>query len=45
MALTEEPARVNAADEAVKNVFPTAGYVYVLAAAAGSPRSTHTPGS
>jgi hypothetical protein len=31
MALTEEQARVKAAYEAVKDVFPTAGYAYVLA--------------
>ena len=31
MALTDEQARVKAAYEAVKNVFPTAGYAYVLA--------------
>jgi hypothetical protein len=31
MALTEEQARVNAAYEAVRHVFPTAGYAYVLA--------------
>jgi hypothetical protein len=31
MALTEEQARVNAAYEAVRDVFPTAGYAYVLA--------------
>ena len=31
MAMTEEQARVRAAYEAVKDVFPTAGYAYVLA--------------
>jgi hypothetical protein len=31
MALTEEQARVKAAYEAVKDVFPIAGYAYVLA--------------
>ena len=31
MALTEEQARVKAAYEAVEDVFPTAGYAYVLA--------------
>jgi hypothetical protein len=31
MDLTEEQARVKAAYEAVKDVFPTAGYAYVLA--------------
>jgi len=31
MALTEEQSRVKAAYEAVKDVFPTAGYAYVLA--------------
>lgn len=31
MALTEEQARVKAAYEAVKEVFPIAGYAYVLA--------------
>jgi hypothetical protein len=31
MALTEEQARVKAAYEAVNDVFPTAGYAYVLA--------------
>jgi hypothetical protein len=31
MALTDEQARVNAAYEAVKDVFPVAGYAYVLA--------------
>lgn len=31
MALTEEQVRVKAAYEAVKDVFPTAGYAYVLA--------------
>jgi hypothetical protein len=31
MALTEEQARVKAAYEAVSDVFPTAGYAYVLA--------------
>ena len=31
MALTEEQARVKAAYEAVQDVFPTAGYAYVLA--------------
>jgi hypothetical protein len=31
MALTDEQARVKAAYEAVKDVFPTAGYAYVLA--------------
>lgn len=31
MPLTEEQARVNAAYEAVRDVFPTAGYAYVLA--------------
>jgi hypothetical protein len=31
MAQTEEQARVKAAYEAVKDVFPTAGYAYVLA--------------
>jgi len=31
MALTEEQARVKAAYGAVKDVFPTAGYAYVLA--------------
>ena len=31
MALTEEQARVKDAYEAVKDVFPTAGYAYVLA--------------
>jgi hypothetical protein len=31
MALTEEQARVKAAYEAVRDVFPTAGYAYVLA--------------
>jgi hypothetical protein len=31
MAPTEEQARVKAAYEAVKDVFPTAGYAYVLA--------------
>ena len=31
MPLTEEQARVNAAYEAVQDVFPTAGYAYVLA--------------
>jgi hypothetical protein len=31
MTLTEEQTRVKAAYEAVKDVFPTAGYAYVLA--------------
>lgn len=31
MALTEEQTRVKAAYEAVQDVFPTAGYAYVLA--------------
>ena len=31
MDLTDEQARVKAAYEAVKHVFPTAGYAYVLA--------------
>jgi hypothetical protein len=31
MALTEEQARVKAAYEAVQDVFPIAGYAYVLA--------------
>ena len=31
MALTEEQARVKAAYEAVQDIFPTAGYAYVLA--------------
>jgi hypothetical protein len=31
MDLTEEQARVKAAYEAVQDVFPTAGYAYVLA--------------
>jgi hypothetical protein len=31
MALTEEQARVKAAYEAVKEVFPIGGYAYVLA--------------
>lgn len=31
MALTEEQARVKAAYEAMRDVFPTAGYAYVLA--------------
>jgi hypothetical protein len=31
MALTEEQARVKAAYDAVQDVFPTAGYAYVLA--------------
>jgi hypothetical protein len=31
MALTEEQARVKAAYEALEDVFPTAGYAYVLA--------------
>lgn len=31
MALTDEQARAKAAYEAVKDVFPTAGYAYVLA--------------
>jgi hypothetical protein len=31
MVLTEEQARVKAAYEAIKDVFPTAGYAYVLA--------------
>ena len=31
MDLTEEQARVKDAYEAVKDVFPTAGYAYVLA--------------
>jgi hypothetical protein len=31
MALTEEQARVKSAYEAVQDVFPTAGYSYVLA--------------
>ena len=31
MGLTEEQARVKAAYEAVKDVFPIAGYAYVLA--------------
>ena len=31
MPLTEEQGRVKAAYEAVKDVFPTAGYAYVLA--------------
>jgi hypothetical protein len=31
MDLTEEQARVKAAYEAVKDVFPTGGYAYVLA--------------
>ena len=31
MAVTEEQARVKAAYEAVQDVFPTAGYAYVLA--------------
>jgi hypothetical protein len=31
VALTDEQARVKAAYEAVKDVFPTAGYAYVLA--------------
>jgi hypothetical protein len=31
MALTDEQARVKAAYEAVQDVFPTAGYAYVLA--------------
>jgi hypothetical protein len=31
MALTDEQARVKAAYEAVKDIFPTAGYAYVLA--------------
>jgi hypothetical protein len=31
MTLTEEQARVKAAYETVKDVFPTAGYAYVLA--------------
>jgi len=31
MALTEEQARVKAAYEAMMDLFPTAGYAYVLA--------------
>jgi hypothetical protein len=31
MALTDEQARVKTAYEAVQDVFPTAGYAYVLA--------------
>lgn len=31
MALTDEQARVKAAYEALQDVFPTAGYAYVLA--------------
>jgi hypothetical protein len=31
MSLTDEQARVKAAYEAVEDVFPTAGYAYVLA--------------
>jgi hypothetical protein len=31
VALTDEQARVKAAYEAVQDVFPTAGYAYVLA--------------
>jgi hypothetical protein len=31
MSLTEEQARVKTAYEAMKDVFPTAGYAYVLA--------------
>jgi hypothetical protein len=31
MTLTEEQARVKAVYDAVKDVFPTAGYAYVLA--------------
>jgi hypothetical protein len=31
MALTEEQTRVKAAYEAIEDVFPTAGYAYVLA--------------
>ena len=31
MVLTEEQTRVKAAYEAVKDVFPTGGYAYVLA--------------
>jgi hypothetical protein len=31
MALTDEQARIKAAYEAVQDVFPTAGYAYVLA--------------
>jgi hypothetical protein len=31
MALTDEQARVKAAYQAVQDVFPTAGYAYVLA--------------
>jgi hypothetical protein len=31
MALTEEQSRVKAAYEAIEDVFPTAGYAYVLA--------------
>ena len=31
MAMTDEQARVRAAYEAVQDVFPTAGYAYVLA--------------
>ena len=31
MVLTDEHARVKAAYEAVQDVFPTAGYAYVLA--------------
>ena len=31
IALTEEQARVKAAYERLKDVFPTAGYAYVLA--------------
>ena len=31
MALTDEQARVRAAYEAVRDVFPIAGYAYVLA--------------
>jgi hypothetical protein len=31
MALTDEQARVKAAYEAVRDIFPVAGYAYVLA--------------
>lgn len=45
MALTEEQARVKAAYEAVEDVFPTAGYAYVLACRRQLPEIDSPPGS
>ena len=45
MALTEEQARVKAAYEAVEDVFPIAGYAYVLACRRPLPRAGRFRGS